>query len=60
MMFILCYIFIAIITQILTYKLIRRIDKNERKKLQKWEKDYILEMKELIMSCEDEKEVKKV
>lgn len=47
MMYILCYIFIAIITQILTYKLIKHIDKKERKKLQVWEQDYILRMNEL-------------
>lgn len=44
------YILLAIviaITEILTYKIIKIIDKRERKKLYKWELEYIKKIKEL-------------
>lgn len=44
---IIIYIIFAIITQYLTYKWVKRIDKKERKKLKKWEKNYISEYAEL-------------
>lgn len=35
------YIIFAFITQVLTYKYVRHIDKKERKFLKEWEKEYI-------------------
>lgn len=35
------YLFVAFISEILFYKLIRKIDKKERAKLQVWEDNYI-------------------
>ena len=35
------YVFIAFISEMFFYKLIRKIDKQERKKLQNWEDNYI-------------------
>lgn len=57
------YLAFAIISQIVTYKIMREIDKKERKKLKKWEDDYIDEliahrMKLKNMSSIEEKEEK--
>lgn len=38
------YLVFAIVSQIVTYKIMREIDKKERKKLKKWEDDYIDEL----------------
>lgn len=38
------YLVFAIVSQIVTYKIMREIDKRERKKLKKWEDDYIDEL----------------
>lgn len=55
MRLIIFYIFFAIITQILTYKLIKLIDKKERKKLQKWELNYIKNAEEIVEKLKDKK-----
>ncbi len=55
MLLIIFYIFFAIITQILTYKLIKLIDKKERKKLQKWELNYIKNAEEIVEKLKDKK-----
>lgn len=39
-------IFVVFITELLAYKHIRKIDKKERAKLQKWELDYLHKIKE--------------
>ena len=44
---IIIYIIFAIITQYFTYKWIRHVDVKERKKLKKWELNYISEYAEL-------------
>lgn len=41
---ILIYFVFAIVSQMITYKIIRRIDSKEREKLKKWEDDYIDEL----------------
>ena len=38
------YLVFAIVTQFLTYKFMKKIDKREREKLKKWEDDYIDEL----------------
>lgn len=38
------YIFFAFITQFLTYKIMKKIDKRERQKLRVWEDNYIDEL----------------
>lgn len=38
------YLIFAVITQFLTYKLMKKIDKNEREKLKVWEDNYIDEL----------------
>lgn len=47
MKYIIIYIFFAFFSQLIIYKWIKKIDKKERKKLQKWEQDYINKMVEL-------------
>lgn len=42
--FLIC-IFFCFISEMLTYKFIRRIDKKERKKLQLWEDEFVNTMK---------------
>lgn len=39
-------VFTVFLTDFFTYKLIRKIDRNERKKLAKKESEYMLQMKE--------------
>lgn len=55
MLLIIFYMFFAIITQILTYKLIKLIDKKERKKLQKWELNYIKNTEEIVEKIKTQK-----
>lgn len=55
MLLIIFYIFFSIITQILTYKLIKLIDKKERKKLQKWELNYIKNAEEIVEKIKNQK-----
>ncbi len=43
---ILIVIFVVFMTELLAYKQIRKIDKKERAKLQKWELDYLQNLKE--------------
>lgn len=61
--YIICYLIFAIISQFLTYKFIKWIDKNERIKLRKWEDNYIDELiqhrKKLESLPKAEKMVKK-
>lgn len=45
--YIIFYILFAFITQILTYKYVKRIDMKERKFLKKWELEYISAYKEI-------------
>lgn len=40
----LIYLVFAIVSQIITYKIMRKIDTKEREKLKKWEDDYIDEL----------------
>lgn len=47
MFYIIIYIIFAILSQIITYKIVRNIDKKERKFLKQWEKDYIEAYKDL-------------
>ena len=39
-------VLVCITTDFLTYKFIRKLDKKERQKLQKWETDYLNKMLE--------------
>ena len=41
------YLFFAIISQLITYKIVRRIDLKERKFLRKWELEYIKAYKDI-------------
>lgn len=41
------YLIFAVLTQLITYKLLRRIDKKERKFLKEWELEYINSYKDL-------------
>lgn len=40
----LIYLIFAFVTQLITYKIMRRIDKKEREKLKKWEDETIDEL----------------
>lgn len=57
--YIIFYIIFAVITQYLTYKWIRKIDKKERAKLQSWETDYIIKTNEMIKHFKEENKMKK-
>lgn len=57
--YIIFYLLFAIITQLMTYKWIRKIDKKERQELQEWETDYIIKTNDLIRQFkEDNKKTK--
>lgn len=47
LLYFILYFFFALFTQILTYKYIRFIDRKERKKLQKWEENFLLDMEKI-------------
>ncbi len=49
------YILFALISQFITYKIIKFIDKKERQKLKKWEDDYIDELIEHRKKLKDMK-----
>lgn len=41
---IIIYLVFAFVSQLITYKIMKKIDKKEREKLKKWEDDYIDEL----------------
>lgn len=52
-MIIICIVF-CILSEFLTYKFIKRIDKKERKKLQIWEDEFVKSMKPKLQELEVE------
>lgn len=54
---ILIYFVFAFVSQLITYKIMRKIDSREREKLKKWEDDYI---DELIVHREKLKNMPKI
>ena len=49
-------IFICVISEFGAYKLIRRIDKKERKRLQNWEFDYVEKLRKQVENLKKETE----
>lgn len=48
-----CIVF-CVLSEFLTYKFIKRIDKKERRKLQRWEADFVEKMKPKIEEIDKE------
>lgn len=49
----LIYFFLVIFTQVITYKIVSRIDKKQRERLLEWEKNYIEELKKNDLNNRD-------